>query len=68
MFSIRLPEELETDLAVLAKQLHLTKSKIVITALRQYINDQRDYITANKIFNQNNEKYTHEEVMRELDL
>ena len=68
MFSIRLPEELETDLVCLAKQLHLTKSKVVISALKQYIEDQQDYITANKIFNQNNKRYTHEEVMRELDL
>jgi RHH-type rel operon transcriptional repressor/antitoxin RelB len=68
MFSIRLPEELETDLVCLAKQLHLTKSKIVIRALKQYINDQQDYITANTVFNQNNKRYTHEEVMSELDL
>jgi predicted DNA-binding protein len=67
MFSIRLPEELETDLICLAKQLNLTKSKIVISALKQYIEDKQDYITANTIFNQNNKKYTYEEVMSELD-
>ena len=68
MFSIRLPEELESDLVCLAKQRHLTKSKIVINALRQYIEDQKDYITADKIFNQNNKRHTHEEVMRELEI
>jgi predicted DNA-binding protein len=68
MVSIRLPQELETDLVYLAKQLNLTKSKIVINALKQYIEDQQDYIRANTIFNQNNKRYTNEEVMRELDL
>ena len=68
MFSIRLPEELETDLVCSAKQLHLTKSKIVISALKQYIEDQQDYITANTIFNQNNKRYIQEKVMCELDL
>jgi predicted DNA-binding protein len=68
MFSIRLPKELETDLVCLAKQLHLNKSKIVISALTQYIEDQQDYITASTILKQNNKRYTHEEVMRELDL
>lgn len=68
MFSIRLPKELETDLIGLAKQLHINKSKIVISALAQYIEDQQDYITASSILKQNNKKYTHDEVMRELEL
>ncbi len=68
MFSVRLPENLENDLSSLAKQLHLTKSNIVINALQQYIEDKQDYIKAYEIFSQNNKRYTHEEVMCELDL
>ena len=68
MLSIRLPKELETDLVSLAKHLNLNKSNIVISALTKYIEDQQDYIKASSILKQNNKRYTHEEVMLELDL
>lgn len=68
MFSIRLPQDLETSLTSLSKQLNVNKSKVVIAALKNYIEDKQDYLKATRVFDKNNKKYTHEELLDELDL
>lgn len=68
MLSVRLPKELECSLSDVAKQLKTDKSKIVIDALNQYIEDKQDYLSAHTIFAQNNKRYTFEEVLNELKL
>lgn len=71
MFSIRLPDNLENQLEVHAKNLHIAKSKLAIEALSkyfEYFEDLDDYNNASKILLQNNKTYTHEEVKHELNL
>lgn len=68
MTSVRLPSELELDLTSLAQILHTNKSKLIIEALTTYIEDQKDYIISKKIFNKNNKKYTHKELLLELEI
>ncbi len=68
MYSVRLPEELELNLTALAKQLHIAKSKVVIDALTRYIEDAQDYLMASSIYASDNQRYTHEELLRELGL
>jgi predicted DNA-binding protein len=68
MLSVRLPEELEQNLTILSEQMHINKSKLVITALKEYIEDKQDYLAACDIFGRNNKRYTHEELISELGL
>lgn len=68
MLTVRLPDELEAGLNNLAQALATQKSKIVIAALKQYIEDKQDYLLAGDIYAANNSSYTHEEVLRELGL
>jgi predicted DNA-binding protein len=68
MLSVRLPKELEYNLSEIAKQLKSDKSKVVIDALSQYIEDKQDYLSAHTVFVQNNKRYTFEEVLNELKL
>jgi predicted DNA-binding protein len=68
MLTVRLPDELEIGLNNLAQALSTQKSKIVIAALQQYIEDKQDYILASNVYAANNSSYTHEEVLRELGL
>lgn len=68
MLTVRLPKDLEFHLSKLAEALDEQKSKIVIQALRQYIEDKSDYLLASKIYKKKNKTYTHEEMLRELNL
>lgn len=68
MFSIRLPENLENQLDLHAKNLHVAKSKLVIEALSKYFEDLEDYNKASSILLQNDKTYSHEEVIHELKL
>ncbi|MDQ5922209.1 MAG: hypothetical protein QG673_2268 [Pseudomonadota bacterium] len=68
MFSVRLPEELEQNLTILSEQMHINKSKLVIAALKEYIEDRQDYLAASDVFGRNNKRYTHEELISELGL
>ena len=68
MLSVRLPKELEYNLSEIARQLKSDKSKVVIDALSQYIEDKQDYLSAHAVFVQNNKRYTFEEVLNELKL
>ena len=68
MTSVRLPSELELDLINLAQKLHTNKSKLIIEALTAYIEYKKDYITSKEIFNKNNKKYTHEDLLIELQI
>ena len=68
MFSIRLPEKLENNLNKICKELDTPKSKIVISALEEYLQDLEDYIQAKKILNQNEPTIPHEELMREFKI
>ena len=53
MLTVRLPKDLEDSLSELSKELGTQKSKLVINALEQYIEDKQDYILAHKIYNAN---------------
>ena len=68
MLTIRLSAELDVRLSNLAQALSTSKSKIVIAALKQYIEDKQDYLLAGNISAANNSSYTHQEVLRELEL
>lgn len=68
MFSVRLPEELEQSLIILSEQMHINKSKLVIAALKKYIEGRQDYLAARDVFSRNNKKYTHEELISKLGL
>jgi predicted DNA-binding protein len=68
MLTVRLPAELDVGLSNLAKALSTSKSKIVIAALKQYIEDKQDYLLAGNISAANNSSYIHREVLLELGL
>ena len=68
MFSIRLPAELERDLNMFSKQQSTHKSKVVIEALKRYLEDSQDYIQASNLYAQNNKRYTNEEIMNEFKI
>jgi predicted DNA-binding protein len=68
MISIRLPQEVENELLVCAKELKKTKSKIVYEALILYLEDLQDYITAKKVLAKNNPTISHEDLKRELGI
>lgn len=68
MFSIRLPNEIESELIDCAKQLNRPKSKIVKDALSLYLEDLKDYIKAKEILAKKEPTISHEDLKRELGL
>ena len=68
MFSVRLPKELETELNDVSQQLKINKSKLVIKALKEHLEEIQDCLTIEYVLKQNNKKYTHAEVLHELGL
>ncbi len=68
MLSVRLPVDLERELAIFSEQQSIHKSKVVIEALKRYLEDSQDYIQASGIYAQNNKRYTNEEIMNEFKI
>jgi predicted DNA-binding protein len=66
MLSIRLPKEIATELAPCAKDLNISKSKIVNDALALYLEDLHYYIQARKVLAKDEPTFTHEELKHEF--
>ena len=72
MLALRLPEEIETRLTVLAKKTGRTKSFYAREAILEYMDDLEDLYLSEQVLdriNQGKERtYSLEEVERELEL
>lgn len=68
MVSIRLPEEMEIELTNCAKNLKITKSKIINDALSIYLEDLQLYMKAKEVLEKDEPTYTHEELKHEFGL
>ncbi len=59
MFSIRLPEDIESELISCAKDLGKPKAQIVKEALVLYLEDLKDYIKAKRIVSKKQPTISH---------
>lgn len=66
--AIRLPEELEKELSMVAKKMRRSKSFMVREAISHYLEDIRDYQDAEDALKKSERLYSSEEVRKELGL
>ncbi|KTD21285.1 DUF6290 family protein [Legionella londiniensis] len=66
--AIRLPEELEKELSMVAKKMRRSKSFMVREAISHYLEDIRDYQEATDALKNTERLYSFEEVRKELGL
>ncbi len=68
MLGIRLEPDLEARLTKLAAKTGRTKSYYAKEAIRAYLEDQEDYLTAIAALERNEETFSIEEIRKELGL
>ena len=68
VISFKLPKSIELELAKYAHDHYITKSDFVRNAVIEKLQDIDDNNFINEVLAKGNKSYTHEEVLRELDL